>query len=100
MSESNLQDLTKNLLEDLEAEDDEIENTVWEYIVGDDTHHLEDFTDLEICSEEDDDEAYNEAEKLFNSLTSEQIKEMYKEIESYNIDLVDWGMIARKQLNK
>jgi hypothetical protein len=78
--------------EELELENEQ-RNKLRAYIYGD-YHRLEDFTDLEICSENDLTKAEDITDKLlYNIITSVDIVKMYKELESRNIDLVKWGAL-------
>ena len=85
---NNLQEATMRALLSETVQTDKEE--VWNYII-DDVHHLEDFTDIEICSEEDNETAYDVAKTNLNKFTTGEIREMANEIASGNIDLVNWG---------
>ena len=79
-------------------ENAEIISKIYQYIISD-THKIEDFTDLEICSEAD--LVMTKAkviELLKNGLAYCELEKMFEEMNSENIDLVKWRHLAYKQL--
>jgi hypothetical protein len=80
-------------------ENADIISKIYQYITSD-THKIEDFTDLEICSEVDlamtEDKVI---ELLKNGLAYYELEKMFEEMNSENIDLVKWGHLAIKQLH-
>lgn len=67
-----------------------LKDDIWEYIT-DDVHHLEDFADYEINSEEDNDKAHEIAKANLNKFSLGELREIVAEIASGSIDLVNWG---------
>ena len=67
-----------------------LKDDIWEYIT-DDVHHLEDFADYEINSEEDNDKAHEIAKANLNKFSLGELREIAAEIASGSIDLVNWG---------
>lgn len=67
-----------------------LKDDIWEYIT-DDVHHLEDFADYEINSEEDNDKAHEIAKANLNKFSLGELREIATEIASGSIDLVNWG---------
>lgn len=72
------------------ADEEALKDEIWEYIT-DDSHRLEDFSDIEMDTEEAHDEAYEIATKKLMMMTSEELAKMKEEIDNRTIDLVAWG---------
>lgn len=67
-----------------------LRDEVFEYII-DDVHRLEDFTDIEISSEEDNELAYSILNKNLAKFNIYQLQQMINQINKNNLDLVSWG---------
>lgn len=84
--------ITKEEYIKLETLKDVIEK-LRDYIYAD-YHRLEEFTDIEICNENDWSKAKDMTDMLlYNLITSQDINKMYEELNNYNIDLVKWGAL-------
>ena len=60
--------------------------------IYDDYHRLEDFSDIEVCCEDDLEIAEDRVDNaLDNLITTDDIIQMYKETKDYSIDLIKWG---------
>ncbi len=70
---------------------------IYQYIIKD-MHRLEDFTDIEICNDDDVNlTKMKTLSLLHNGLAYYELEKMLEEINNKNIDLVKWGHLAISQ---
>lgn len=78
-------------------ENADVISEIYQYIIKD-MHRLEDFTDIEICNDNDVNTTKMKTLSLLNNgLAYYELEKMLEEINSENIDLVKWGHLAISQ---